>query len=67
MTAIGMPVAAPTSTIDTICVEAAPTAICTKPAMPAALPAGVDATMILLADMPFVSPGIVRGLIEKWR
>jgi molybdenum cofactor cytidylyltransferase len=31
----------------------------------AALPADVDAAMILLADMPFVSPAIVRGLVDR--
>lgn len=31
----------------------------------AALPPGIDAAMILLADMPFVSPAMIRSLVER--
>ena len=33
----------------------------------AALPTDVEAVVIALADQPFVSPGIVRRLRERWR
>ena len=43
--AIGMALAAPASSIETICVAAAPIAICAKPAMPEAVPAACGRTL----------------------
>lgn len=33
----------------------------------AALPEGVQATMVLLSDMPFVTPEMIAGLIDRYR
>ena len=32
-----------------------------------ALPAGTQATVVMLADMPFVTPEMIRGLIDRYR
>lgn len=32
-----------------------------------ALPAGTQATVVMLADMPFVAPEMIRGLIDRYR
>jgi molybdenum cofactor cytidylyltransferase len=32
-----------------------------------ALPAGTRATVVMLADMPFVTPEMIRGLIDRYR
>jgi molybdenum cofactor cytidylyltransferase len=33
----------------------------------AAVPAGVEAAVVLLVDMPLVDPGMIRTLIARWR
>ncbi len=32
-----------------------------------ALPAGTQSTVVMLADMPFVAPEMIRGLIDRYR